>query len=127
MTVEEIEDSLPNGLHDAEVHQFVVDYAKRTLTAELAVWVGDVDDPPDRLETCRAARIDVEGLLFLIMEPPDPKYPFDKSAKLTIDGCDRRESLNAELLRAIPSNSFSAAFGYASGTGSSISREHSRG
>jgi hypothetical protein len=110
MTLEEIENSLPNGLHDAEMHQLVVDYAKRTLTAELAVWVGDMDDPPDRRETYRVARIDVEGLLFLIMEPPDPKYPFDKSIKLTIDGCDMRESLNASLLSSMPSKSFFRSF-----------------
>lgn len=110
MTFEEIENSLPNGLHDAEVHRLTVDYAKRTLTAELDVWVGDADDPPDRLETYRAARIDVEGLLFLIMEPPDPKYPFDKSVNLTIDGCDKRESLNAELLNSIPGNGFFRSF-----------------
>ena len=106
MTFEEIENSLPNGPHDAEVHRLTVDYAKRTLTAELDVWVGNMDDPPDRRETYRAARIDVEGVLFLIMEAPDPKYPFDKSVNLTIDGCDKRESLNAELLNSIPGNGF---------------------
>jgi hypothetical protein len=110
MTLEEIENSLPNSLHDAEVHRLVADYAKRTLMAELDVWVGNMDDPPDRRETYRTARIDIEGLHFLIMEPPDPKYPFDKSVNLTIDGCDKRESLNAELPNSIPGGGFFRSF-----------------
>jgi hypothetical protein len=58
----------------------------------------------------RTAQINIEGLVFLIVEPPDPKYPFDKSIKLTIDGCDRRESLSPQLLASVPSNSFFRSF-----------------
>ena len=110
MRFEEIEGSLPNGLHDAEIQRLVVDYAQRTLNADLAVWMGNMDDPPDRRETYRIARIEIEGLHFLIMEPPDPKYPFDKSAELTIDGCDQRQSLNSTLVKSVPSNSFFRSF-----------------
>ncbi len=44
MTIEELENALPNGLHDAEVQPMSVDYGRRSLVLELAVWVGSVDD-----------------------------------------------------------------------------------
>jgi hypothetical protein len=48
MTLLEIEQSLPNGLHDSEVHKITIDYERRKVTVDLAVWVGDMNDPPER-------------------------------------------------------------------------------
>jgi hypothetical protein len=106
MTLEEIENSLPNGLHDAQIKRLAVDYEQRTLTMEVAVWVGKLDGPKENWEEYRAGRIEITGLVFLIMEPPDVKYPFRNSAKLTIDGCDLRQNLDSELLRSLPQESF---------------------
>ena len=36
MTLEDIENAFPNGLHDAEMQRHIVDYGQRTLTAEVA-------------------------------------------------------------------------------------------
>jgi hypothetical protein len=106
MTLEDIEKSLPNGLHDAKVHRLEVDYARRTLQAELTVWIGNMDEPPERRERYRRARIDITGLLFLVMEPPDSRYPFLSSAQLTVDGCDKRQNLDTALLKSLPQKSF---------------------
>jgi hypothetical protein len=105
MTLEELENTLPNGLHDAEIQRMAVDYEKRNVTLELAVWVGNMDDPPERREAYKSGRIEISGLLFLVMEPPDPKYPF-KTSDLTIDGCDMSKNLDGELLRSLPADSF---------------------
>lgn len=106
MTLEDIEKSLPNGLHDAKLNRLVVDYEQRTLKAEIAVWVGDLDEPAERRERYRRGRIEIAGLTFLIMEPPDARYPFAYSTKLTIDGCDQRENLDITLLESLPKKSF---------------------
>jgi hypothetical protein len=106
MTLEDVENSLPNGLHDAELYRLQVDYPRGTLQAELAVWIGDMGDPSEKRERYRRGRIEITGLVFLIMEPPDSRYPVQKSTKLTIDGCDQRQSLSAALLNALPENSF---------------------
>ena len=50
MTLEELEDTLPNGLHDAKVQGITVDYAQRRVTFDLAVSVGKMEDPPERRE-----------------------------------------------------------------------------
>jgi len=105
MTLEELENTLPNGLHDAEVRRVAIDYEKRKVTLELAIWVGNMDDPPGQREAYKGGRIDISGLLFLVMEPPDPKYPF-KASDLTIDGCDMSKNLDNALLRSLPADSF---------------------
>jgi len=106
MTLEELENTLPNGLHDAEVQRLDVDYAQRKVTFELAVWVGDMGDPPEKREAYKSGRLEITGLIFLVMEPPDPRYPFRISSKLTIDGTDARKSLDVELLATLPADSF---------------------
>jgi hypothetical protein len=105
MTLEGLENTLPNGLHDAEVQRIVLNYERRTATLDVAVWVGDMDDPPERREAYKNGRVEISGLLFLVMEPPDPKYPFNRSC-LTVDGCDARENLGSEFLRTLPADSF---------------------
>ena len=105
MTLEELEGTLPNGMHDAEVQCIAVDYARRSVTLDLAVWVGDMDDPPERREAYKQGRIEISGLLFFVMEPPDPKCPF-MTSDLRIDGCDQRKNLDGALLRSLPGDSF---------------------
>jgi hypothetical protein len=105
VTLEELEKTLPNGLHDAEVQRIAVDYQQRKLTLEVAVWVGNMDDPPERREAYRKGRIEISGLLFLVMEPPDPTYPFQTS-DLTIDGCDMSKNLDLELLKSLHNEAF---------------------
>ncbi len=105
MTLEELENTLPNGLHDAEVERIEVDYQRRRVALDLAVWVGNMDDPPERREAYKKGRIEISGLLFLVMEPPDSRYPF-KASDLRIDGCDMSKNLDPELLKALPGDAF---------------------
>jgi hypothetical protein len=106
VTLEELEKTLPNGLHDAEVQRIAVDYKDRKLTLEVAVWVGDMDDPPERREAYKSGRIEISGLVFFVMEAPDPTYPFTDRAELIIDGCDCSKNLNRELLTKLPADAF---------------------
>jgi hypothetical protein len=106
VTLEELENTLPKGLHDAEVHKISVDYQEGTLTLHLAVWTGDMDDPPAQREATRTGRIELSGLVFLVMEPPDPEYPFKDTKRLTIDGGDMRKNLNSDLLGSVPDDVF---------------------
>jgi len=105
MTLEELENTLPNGLHDSEVKRISVDYGRRNLVLDLSVWVGDMGDAPERREAYRKARVEISGLLFLVMEPPDPNYPF-ATGDLRIDGCDLRKNLDSKLLDSLPTDAF---------------------
>jgi hypothetical protein len=105
MTLEELENTLPNGLHDAEVMRISVDYELRILALDLDVWVGDMDEAPEKREAYRKGLIEISGLLFLAMEPPDPNRPF-QNGSLRIDGCDLSKNLDKKLLDSLPPEAF---------------------
>jgi hypothetical protein len=76
MTLEELENTPPHGLHDAEVQRSAVDDEHRKVTFALAVWVGDMDDPPERREVHKSGCLEITGLISLVMEPHDARYHF---------------------------------------------------
>jgi hypothetical protein len=106
MTLEELEATLPNGLHDAEVKSVLIDYVERRATMELSVWVGDMSDLPATREAYKDGSLTISGLLFVAVEPPDPNYPFAKSGRLCVDACDMKHSLNPKLLTKLPAGAF---------------------
>ncbi len=112
MKLEELEKTLPNGLHDSKVSRIVVDYGQRKLTLDLDVWTGDMtNDRPELREAYRRGHILISGLFFAVMEPPDPRYPFLNSDRLTIDGCDMSKNLSAELMDSLPAGILSEPLG----------------
>jgi hypothetical protein len=100
MTLLEIEQLLPNGLHDAEVRKITIDYERRKVTVDLAVWVGEMDDPPERREAYKEGQLEISGLLFFAIEPPDASYPFQNDDAITYRG--RREHFASG--ETLPSN-----------------------
>jgi len=110
MTLEELENTLPNGLDDAEVQVITIDYKQRKVTLDLAIWVGSIEDPPERREAYKSGGVEISGLLFMVMEPPDRKYPFMTPCR-TIDGCDMSNHIDSELLKLLPSDSLFRSLG----------------
>ncbi len=80
MTLEQLAALLPNGLHDAELHKCTVDYSARFIQLDLKLWVGN----PEKMEIYRPATVELDGMHFWIVEPPDQNYLSD-SGCLTID------------------------------------------
>ena len=108
-TLAELDRSLPNGFHDAEVGSCVLDFVARTATFELQIWIGDRDALlASERELYRAARLVVTGLAFCQFEPPDPNYPFLESRPLRVDLSDSDPSNRA--IRALPEGVFSGRF-----------------
>lgn len=110
MTLEELEHTLRNGLQDSEVARLDINYVDRTARMDVQVWVGDMGDLPERREAYRNGRIEISGLLFLIVEPPDPEYPFTASRALRIAGCELRKSVDPLLLQSLNGQFFSYSF-----------------
>jgi hypothetical protein len=107
MKLEEPEKTWPNGLHDSKVSQIAVDYQQRKLTLDLDVWTGDMtNNRPELREAYRRGHMLISGLLFAVMEPPDPRYPFLNSDRLTVDGCDMSKNLSAALMNSLPAGAF---------------------
>lgn len=85
-SLDELADSLPNGLHDAELAQLSVDYVARTVDLRLRIWIGDMSSDDEEVrERYRNARITVSGLEYCAIEPPCPSYPYERPKPLWID------------------------------------------
>jgi hypothetical protein len=71
MTLAELEQSLPNGLHDAELAGIQVNYAAKRAVLSLNVDVEGRDDEFGAdTEHYRAAQVRFEGLQFFVIDPP---------------------------------------------------------
>jgi hypothetical protein len=101
MTFEEVAASLPNGFHDAELQRFEMDYVHRTLRFDLVVWIGDMDDSRCR-ELCRPARLSLEDVAFLEIEPPDINYPWLKAGPIRIDTGEGQPLQSSSTLSIAP-------------------------
>lgn len=107
MTLEELEKRLPNGLHDSRVSRIAIDYDQRKLILDIDVWVGDMNrDAREQRETYKRGQVLISGLVFTVMEPPDPRYPFSTATRLTIAGCDMSKNLSAELKSSLSADTF---------------------
>ena len=85
MNLIEIEESLPNGLHDAILEGMDVDYKEGEAVLHLEIWTGDLDSS-DKLERerYRRARICLTGLLFISIQAPGYNYPANGGQELRI-------------------------------------------
>jgi hypothetical protein len=85
MTFEELEHILPNGFHDAKIERVAIDYVQRSASVLMQLLTGTPDSVPD--VDYRAATLTFTGLGYLVIEPPDPTYPFmRRSAALNVAG-----------------------------------------
>jgi len=64
VTLDELENTLPWGLHDAQVERLSIDWARAELTLEVRAMIGE------HQETDQRARITLTGLDYCAIEPP---------------------------------------------------------
>jgi hypothetical protein len=80
MTLDQIANSLPNGFHDTELSGVSINYVDRTAHLDLVIWTGGPTE-----ETYRSASLDLEGLEYWTIQPPDPREAHAIGHHLTID------------------------------------------
>jgi hypothetical protein len=64
----------------------------------------------ERREAYKEGRLQISGLLFLVMEAPSAGYPFKDSTRLRVDGCDMSKQIDSDLLRSLPPDGFVRSF-----------------
>lgn len=84
MTFEELDLGFPNGFDDAELIDMAVNYQCRTATLRLSLR-GNPPDSPNRDEY-RAAALMLDGLYYLVIEPPDADHLWYPPRSIQIDG-----------------------------------------
>lgn len=81
MTIDDIENTLPNGFHDAVIRKLDIDYTKREGSLVIEVNAGNIEDD----QVCRRiGKLTLTDIVFFVIEPPDPNYPYKKSDGLWI-------------------------------------------
>jgi len=83
MTLEEVEESLPNGFHDARITSISLDYAKRECKFNLEILFSDAEK--EDAESYRTATLSLSRFLYCVIEAPDSKYPFQVEKALWVD------------------------------------------
>jgi hypothetical protein len=76
MTLEEIDQTLPNGFHDATIAEITHDYIHAMLKFKIDVLVGMPDDPVADRSRYRQAELLFSSVLFCIIEQPDFESAF---------------------------------------------------
>jgi hypothetical protein len=71
MTLEELAETLPNGLHDARIKSLTHDYQEATVKLEVEILVGMPDDPPPDRFRYRQGNILFRQVLFCAIETPE--------------------------------------------------------
>ena len=74
MNLDELQQTLPNGLHDADLLGIDIDYPGQEARLTLRVWLGNLEaiDESER-ERYRPAILLFSGLQFLVIDPPDQR------------------------------------------------------
>jgi hypothetical protein len=112
MTFEELEQSLPNGFHDATLLQVSLDIVERCATVKISVHVS-ADGDQDQ-ELYRVGILEAKSVSLFFMEPPDPNYMFALSGSgIGVSGDSVAPGQNPEtdlLLRKLPSDATAYRF-----------------
>jgi hypothetical protein len=111
MTLDQIENSLPNGFHDARLNKIDINYVSRVAKFELQIDIkryGDQDKKHE--EVHRDGIITLNEVLFIVIEAPDPSYPYQKTKGLWIADSGKLESIKPQ--KAIPETLPEGAFTY---------------
>ncbi len=91
MQLVELEYSLPNGFHDALLEGIEVDYIAQKALMRMQLHVGDPDGATeDEREAYKRAELDLSGVLYFVIDAPDPKYSYSKKGELWLDAGDAR-------------------------------------
>jgi hypothetical protein len=86
MNLEQLEKSLPNGFHDAEVEFITVDYVSRKAVMKMQLSVGNPDAATsEEREVYKPVELHLSDVVYFVVEAPDPKYKYAEKKGLSVD------------------------------------------
>ncbi len=107
-TLDDIDQTLPNGFHDATLIAVALDFAKHEARLKLDIWVGNLDSSDDTVrEAHRPAEVVLTGLLYWVSEPPESSLSDEEPSAPRIDTGKIEELPSPPTkLPSIPSDAF---------------------
>lgn len=76
MTLEEFDDALPNGFHDATISELTRDYENATVRLKVDILIELPEGTPRDANRYRSGEMIFHGVLFCVIEAPDPESAF---------------------------------------------------
>ena len=76
MTLEEIEDTLPNGFHDAQIQEIAMNYDEARLTLRIKIWAGSPSSSPPERDRYRSGILTFRRVQFFAVELPQAGIAF---------------------------------------------------
>ncbi|WP_316415775.1 hypothetical protein [Mesoterricola silvestris] len=112
MKIQELDQHLPNGIHDAELYSLNVDFKAKSIKMLINFWIGNLGG--SNQEMYRMGELDVINFSVFSIDPPDQGYPFIPNGDpLTITSCQPSEGTlkgyNA-ILKRLPADSGGIGF-----------------
>jgi hypothetical protein len=105
MTLVEIENSLPNGFHDALLKKVSVDYLKREAVLEIGI-----DTSTPEMEECKhwTGRLTLTDLLFCAIDPPDtlPQTQTNDGLWISDTGRAEEKQFSSKMKHQMPKGAF---------------------
>jgi hypothetical protein len=109
MNLDDLAAQLPNGFHDARLRAHSADPAQGRAELVMDVWIGDLQSSVNsERERRSAARLELLGLAYFVVDERDLRYPLTGEAPVQIDACAADD--NPELARQVPRGGFAGRF-----------------
>lgn len=119
MCFEDLLHSLPNGLHDAELHEACVNFTRLEARLSLSIWIGDLEsDDTNIREAYRPAILLLTGLHYWVPGLPDFKLLPLKKGPAIIDVGPINSIRATQEIPPLPPTSDQAYWLYSSQTNS---------
>lgn len=81
----DIEESLPNGLHDSYIESISINYSTKSVEINLKIWTGDMESPlEDIREQQKNAKLVLVNFYYFFIEPPNMNSPHKNKNELWI-------------------------------------------
>lgn len=91
MNLVQIENSLPNGFHDASIEAIEIDYTLREALMRMQIFIGTPDAATEQeREAYKSAELYLSGVLYFAIGAPDPSYSYSEKEPLWIDAGDAK-------------------------------------
>ncbi len=98
----EIEAQLPNGFHDAELEAVALDLAADSVSLQLRIWIGDLyAATEEEREAYRKATLQLNGLVYFVIDPPGPKGEWKQDGGVSLDAGDATDDSNPKAPRPL--------------------------
>jgi hypothetical protein len=76
MKLEDLDDTLPNGFHDATISELTRDYENAKLRLKVDILIELAEGSPRDANRYRGAEIIFHSVMFCVIEAPDPESSF---------------------------------------------------